>query len=126
MPSPTPKQVLERTNTIISAWESGAPGKSFGGMTLAQAKSKVKPSLDLRNEIIVLENQIITKKNQRDDADRETMRVLDLVVAGVRGDPTEGSDGSLIEAMGYIRKSERDSGLTRRRNGNGGTEQASA
>ena len=39
-----------------------------------------------------------------------------LVVAGVLADPTEGPDSSLYEAMGYTRKSERRSGLTRKGN----------
>jgi hypothetical protein len=37
------------------------------------------------------------------------------VVDGVRGDKSVGGvDGSLYEAMGYVRKSERNSGLTRK------------
>jgi hypothetical protein len=33
----------------------------------------------------------------------------------VLSDPTEGPDSALYEAMGYTRKSERKSGLTRQR-----------
>jgi hypothetical protein len=49
----------------------------------------------------------------------------DLVTNGVIGDPTEGPDSALYEAFGYVRKSEKKSGLTRKekttRNGSGGT-----
>jgi hypothetical protein len=41
----------------------------------------------------------------------------ELIVNGVRADPTEGADSALIEAMGYTRKSERKSGLTRKKQG---------
>jgi hypothetical protein len=39
---------------------------------------------------------------------------VQLVVNGVVGDPTFGPDSALYEAMGYVRKSERKSGLTRK------------
>ena len=35
-----------------------------------------------------------------------------LVVNAVKGDPAEGEDGELYEAMGYVRKSERSTGKT--------------
>ena len=35
------------------------------------------------------------------------------MVNAVKGDPDEGEDGELYEAMGYVRKSERRSGLSR-------------
>ena len=35
------------------------------------------------------------------------------MVNAVKGDPAEGDNGELYEAMGYVRKSERHSGLHR-------------
>ena len=43
------------------------------------------------------------------------MTRVQLVVAGVIADPTEGANSALYEAMGYVRKSERKSGLTRKK-----------
>jgi hypothetical protein len=37
------------------------------------------------------------------------------VVNGVKGDPAFGEDSDLYETMGYVRKSERKSGLTRKK-----------
>ena len=37
------------------------------------------------------------------------------IVHGVKGDLEEGEDGELYAAMGFVRKSLRSSGLTRRR-----------
>ena len=39
------------------------------------------------------------------------------MINAVKSDPAEGEDSDLYEAMGYVRKSNRSSGLTRRRNG---------
>ncbi len=60
-----------------------------------------------------LENQILTMQNQRDDADKVSLSATLLVVNAVKGDHEEGEDGQLYEAMGYVRRSERNSGLHR-------------
>ena len=41
------------------------------------------------------------------------MSQVQLVVNAVKGDPTAGEDSDLYEQMGYVRKSERASGLRR-------------
>jgi hypothetical protein len=41
------------------------------------------------------------------------VEALQFVVNSVKGDPEEGSNSELYEAMGYVRKSERSSGLHR-------------
>lgn len=53
----------------------------------------------------------------RDAADAAFSSKAQLVVAGVLADPTEGPDSALYEALGYTRKSERRSGVTRRKRG---------
>ena len=52
-----PKDNLEKIKRILNAWETLAPAKSFGGMTLAQFKATVQPSLDARDLIDDLEAQ---------------------------------------------------------------------
>jgi hypothetical protein len=83
-------------------------------MTLTQFKNKVKPSFDARASIVNLQDQLTAALNARDDADVETSKAVALVVHSVKGDPEEGEDGELYEAMGYVRKSERKSGLSRK------------
>lgn len=41
------------------------------------------------------------------------LALIGLVVNAVKGDPEEGEDGEFYEALGYVRKSERKSGLSR-------------
>jgi hypothetical protein len=101
---------------VLQAWKDLRPTKSFAGMTLVQFTAKVQPSLDARDAIDTLDNQIIAAADQRDTADVESMKQVNFVVNAVKGDPAEGEDGELYEAMGYIRKSERASGLTKKKN----------
>ena len=62
-----------------------------------------------------MNNQLIAAADQRDTADVESMKQVNFVVNAVKGDPTEGEDGELYEAMGYVRKSERASGKTNKK-----------
>lgn len=100
---------------VTNAWSELAADKSFGGMTLAQFKAACKPSLDARDELARLEAQVTQWQNRRDDADGKTTEVIQKVVNGVKGDPAFGEDCDLYEAMGYVRKSERKSGLTKKK-----------
>jgi hypothetical protein len=84
-------------------------------MTLAQLKASVKPSFDAREELRVLESQVQSKQIERDNADQESLRRIQLVVNGVIADPEEGPDSDLYDAFGYTRKSERKTGLTRKK-----------
>jgi hypothetical protein len=115
MPS-NPQSVAADTNTIINAWTTLAPAASFGGMTLAQYKAKVQPSFDARTQLDTIEAQKTAALDTRDDADGVTSDTNQMVINGVKGDPNFGDDSNLYEAMGYVRKSERASGLTKKSN----------
>ena len=53
--------------------------------------------------------------NKDSVTDAATMETVLGVVNSVKGDPEEGEDSALYEALGYVRKSERKSGLKRSR-----------
>jgi hypothetical protein len=82
-------------------------------MTLEQFKAKLKPSTDARATVEDCEHKLTAALNARDDADQVSNNACLLVVNSVKGDPDEGEDSELYEAMGYVRKSERKSGLKR-------------
>jgi hypothetical protein len=84
-------------------------------MTLAQFQAAVKPSFERRNDIAVIEGQFTSLINQRNDADKVSLEQCNLVVNAVKGDPAFGEDSALYETMGYVRKSERKTGLTRKK-----------
>ena len=113
---PTPGKNILKIQRMLNAWETLAPDKSFGGMTLAQFRAATQPSMDARQRIDDLEDQLKQALADRDRADEDLLAKAQLVVNGVIGDPTEGPDSALYEAIGYTRKSERRTGLTRKRN----------
>ncbi len=104
----------DRLDKLSTAWQDLAPDKSFAGMTLAEFATKVKPSLDARKDIKDAETKMTDATTRRQTSDTETLRLMQLVVSSIKGDPTFGEDSALYEASGYVRKSERKSGLSRK------------
>jgi hypothetical protein len=113
---PNPKSNEEKLRRVTDAWERLAPEKSFGGMTLAQFKAATEPSRATRRELEELEARKKQLQADRDHADDVMLSKVQLVTNGVLADPDEGADSALYEAFGYIRESERHSGLTRKGN----------
>lgn len=110
-----PKENEEKMTQVLNAWKTLAPAKSFGGMTAAQFETQVKKSLAPRQRLDQLEDEKREQIALRDDEDEISMSKVQLIVNGVLADPDEGEDSALYEAMGYIRKSARKSGLTRKK-----------
>jgi hypothetical protein len=113
MPRITP-YVTDRIMTFRAAWRELAPTATFAGMDLAEFETASGPPLALRADIAALELQLDGKKSAKTDADMAATDLLDLVVNSVRGTPGFGPDSPLYRALGYVRKSERKSGLTRK------------
>jgi len=110
-----PGKIEADTNAILKAWGKFAPTASFGGMTLLQYTAKVQPSMAARGEISTRETEIASWTDKRDDADVITVDTNALVIKGIVGDVAYGDNSDLYEACGYVRKSERQSGLTRKK-----------
>ena len=102
-----------KINAVLNGWEEHAAPATFSGLTLAQYKAKVKPSLDARETIAQLELQLAAARIARDNADVASLEITAKVVSSVCGDPDHGNDCALYSSFGYVRKSERASGLTR-------------
>ena len=109
----SPSVIEEKISTTTVAWENLRADKSFAGLTLAQFKAAVKPSLDARTEIRNLEDQLAEARASRDAKDQASYEAITKVVNAVVGDTTEGEDSPFYEALGSIRKSQRKSGLKR-------------
>ena len=109
------RTIVDRITVFRAAWRELAPEQAFAEMTLAEFEAATEPPIGLRAEIIALEKQLEGKKTARAIADQAAAEVLDLVVNSVRGTPGQGPDCELYRAFGYVRKSERRSGLTRKR-----------
>lgn len=109
-----PKKIETSINEVSEAWEELAPDKSFAGMTLPQFQAKVQLSLDSRKKLSGAKDQRISAQSDRARNDAVSRETLLLVVNAIKGDPTEGEDSALYEACGYIPKSKRKSGLSRK------------
>ena len=109
----SPKQTLDRLLTVTNAWETICPEKSFGGMTLAEFKTKTQPSIDDRTALDQLRAQTKGAIIRRLRDDTVTEATILQVVNGVLADATEGPNGDLYKAMGYIPRAQRRSGLHR-------------
>jgi hypothetical protein len=105
----------EKITSVLDAWGGMRSAKSFAGYTFDQYKETVKPSLDVRERIANLERQMQEAIAEREAADAVSLEATQRVVHAVRADREEGENGPLYAAMGFVRKSLRATGLTRRR-----------
>jgi hypothetical protein len=112
--STAPKNTYDKIKKVHNGWKTLRPGKSFSGMTLAEFEKRISASDTVRETIVDLENKLTAAHSQRDEADAAGLVVVQAVVNAVKGDLDEGENGELYEAMGYVRKSERKSGLQRK------------
>jgi hypothetical protein len=108
-----PGAVEDKINAITSGWAENASDATFYGRALMQFKAKAKPSLDARATIADLELQLAAARVTRDKADAATLEAVSNVVNSVKADVKHGEDGALYASFGYVRKSNRKSGLTR-------------
>lgn len=113
----SPKKNEEKLDKMVMAWETLAPAVKFANIGLDEFKVFVADCKQARVEIAQIEDQRTQKLNLRDDKDKVALGKAELVVNGVVGDVAFGPNSALYEAMGYIRKSERKSGLTRKKKG---------
>lgn len=115
MPTMNPAKLMQKLLEILNAWKDIAPTESFGGMTLAEFETEINKSLNVRAELVDLENQITNKTQERDTTDDENWEKAQFVVNSVAGNPKFGKNSGLYEAMGYISTAQRKSGLTRKK-----------
>ena len=104
----------DRIQSFRTSWRGVAPDAQFAGLTFTEFEAAVAPPLTVREEIAALEKALFNKKTEKLLLDVAANELLDLVVNSVRGTPGFGPDSVLYRALGYVRKSERKSGLTRK------------
>jgi hypothetical protein len=115
----TPIALLKRMKDVDHAWSNLRPTKSFAGLTLEQYREKIKTSDDARADVAASESKLAADTAKRIAVDEINMELVSRVVSGVKADVDEGEDGELYAAMGFVRKSHRSTGLSRRKtNGN--------
>ena len=109
-----PRNIIDASDLIKAAWIKYAATATFGGMAEKDYEARVKPSYDLRAQIADLEKQVSQLIRDRDAADAATNKANATVIKGIMGDVNYGDDSDLYGACGYVRKSDRATGLTRK------------
>jgi hypothetical protein len=110
-----PEQNMRKCGQTLTAVAEIAPSVVFGGMKAADYEIKVEAMRDARHVILDLEIQLSAARDHRDLVDIEGLAAEALVINGIVGDVDYGPDSPLYGATGRKRKSERKSGLTRRK-----------
>ncbi|MCU0238069.1 MAG: hypothetical protein MUC29_01395 [Pyrinomonadaceae bacterium] len=111
----TPTKTMEYLNNVLVPWKEIAPDDVFSGMKSEQFEVEVKKSMDIRVVIANLEAELEHKKQERDAIDGNNKQMAMRIVDSVAGHQNHGRDSGLYKAMGFVPKSERKSGLTRKK-----------
>jgi hypothetical protein len=109
------KEAMELMERDLNAWKTIAPEKKFGGMSVSEFEGFVVNSRNARVNVADKDNQLTMALKERDDTDEIGLEKCRLFKNGVIGDPTEGENSALYEAMGYVRRDDKKSGLTRKK-----------
>jgi hypothetical protein len=107
-------RLIQRLTTLFEVWTELRPTKTFAGMTLEQFKAAVGPSLDARARLDNARKAVDEAIVARDNADRQSAVFADRLTAAFVAEEAEGYNGVLYAKLGYVRKADRNSGLTRR------------
>lgn len=111
----SPKEAMEKMERTLNGWKTIAPDKKFGGMTVSDYEGYVKNSRSPRETLEILDDQTKAATALRDSNDDVGLAKTQLVKNGVLADEEFGEDSALYEAIGYVKKSDKKSGLTRKK-----------
>lgn len=110
------KTVTDRADKIVGAWTQQAADKTINTHTLASFALLQGAVKKADEEVTKAEAKLTDERNKLQAALQALNNAASDVVEGVRGNKELGGrNGSLYEAMGYVRAEERKSGLTRRK-----------
>ena len=115
LPDKSGSDVVKRITSAIKTWEELCPDQVFAERTLDQFKEIVKPSLDARAKLATLDTQWQNTMAERATADPATLEALLRLANAVKAHPKFGDNSGMYTALGYIPRSQRSTGLTRRR-----------
>ena len=109
------KSKEQKMRRALNALRTLAPDTKFSGQGVAEFEAEVSKSLTSRARIEEISIEKAEEMVGRDEQDDKTLLMLEQIVRGIVADPNFGPDSALYGEMGFIRESERKSGLTRKR-----------
>ncbi len=117
MAKPDSKRIRERAREINDGWKQDATAKTVKFMNIAQADFEADIADCEAEDAAIAEDEakLRDRKDRRDDKYKNLNSLSVKVRNGVEGNADYGDDSPLYGAMGFKRKSERASGLTRRK-----------
>ncbi|MBS1794019.1 MAG: hypothetical protein JSS81_09205 [Acidobacteria bacterium] len=110
-----PKHYEDVFERALSALRNMAGDAKFKGISVADFAAQVERSMGSRRRLRDLDDETIRELTNRENEDLKTLAMLADIVDGVVGHEDFGDDSALYEALGYVRKSQRKSGLTRKK-----------
>ncbi len=105
----------ERGEKFETSWQENAPDKKWSEGTLAEFKAKRQAIADVESEITNGEARLKAFMIQRDNLNQDLMKECDYIAADVEGDRNFGPDSALYGGFGYIRKSDRKKGGSKKK-----------
>jgi hypothetical protein len=115
------KSIRERVNRMSNGWAQGAANVAFRGITQTGFQAEIDAAAAADQEIVDMETQLRMKKTNRDERYKALNEKSVKIRDGVEGHDDFGPDHPIMEAMGFVRESDRKSGLTRKKGGQSGT-----
>ena len=109
------KRVKQQCNMMNDAWFEGAPAVNFNGIKHGDFQTTIEAAAAKDTAIADREAELKMMRDVRDDDYKALDQQRSKVGLGVAGSPDYGNDSPLYGAMGFVRKSERASGLTRKK-----------
>ena len=110
-----PKQIEEVIERAVNGLRDLAPDTKFNNTNLADLTPLAEESLAARRELVEIGNLEAAGIARREAADARVLKMIEKIVNGIIGDENFGDDSALYEAFGFVRRSQRKSGLTRKR-----------
>ena len=114
MPTQT-KKIRERVTQMNDGWSQGAENTAFSGITQTQFDTRIKAAAASDREVEEMEAALVLKKQFRDGLYEALNDDSVKIIAAVRIHPDFGGDHPLVDAMGFVRDSQKKSGLTRKK-----------
>lgn len=109
------KEVKAQCNHMNDAWVEGAPNVEFNGISQTDFAAAIADAAQDDQEIADMEAKLQMRRDVRDGKYFAINQQRSRVGQGVAGNPAYGDDSPLYGAMGFVRKSVRASGLTRKK-----------
>jgi hypothetical protein len=108
------KRIREQCNVMNDAWFEGAKSTEFNGITQVAFQTEIEAAAADDAAIGDLEAELKLARDVRDDKYKALDQNRSKIGLGVAGNAAYGNDSPLYGAMGFVRKSEKKSGLTRK------------